>query len=251
MRGVLVALLVAVPTVACSTSVDPESAATTTTTRMATESEAESGAAESYRTGRLSSGALVEGDPRWLSASSEPKTKRLDGDCNSLADQGWEATCERVTTELGDSVWIRESRGQVERVSVYVRRNTDAWDLALQATEESGREFDSAIFTADLAGDGSSNLVVTLDRADMDATDQVPSPVEVAVVEPTGEIVVHLVLQGGRGSASPGVTVRPVEGLEVRDCSVDCVPTAPMRVRLISYTNDGWRVVDQRFERRY
>ncbi len=250
MRRVLIAVLVAVPIVACSTSDDPESAATTST-RMAAESEAESSAAgsASYRAGRLASGALVEGDTRWLAAPKDPTTKRLSGDCSSLADQGWEATCERVTTELGDAVWIREERGEQERVSLYVRRKADAWDLALQATDESGREFDSKVVTADLAGDGNAKVVVTLKRADPEATDQVPAPVEVAVVEPTGEIVVHLVLQGGRGSGSPGVTVRPGEGLEVRDCSVDCVPTAPMRVRLIAYTADGWRVVDQRFER--
>jgi hypothetical protein len=218
---------------------------------MAAESEAESSTAESapYRTGRLASGALVEGDNRWLAAPNEPTTKSLGGDCSSLADSRWEATCERVTTELGDAVWLREERGDQERVSLYVRRMADAWDLALQATDDSGREFDSKVFAADLAGDANPKVVVTLKRADMDATDQVPAPVEVAVVEPTGEIVVHLVLQGGRGSGSPGVTVRPGEGLEVRDCSVDCVPTAPMRVRLIAYTADGWRVVDQRFER--
>ena len=250
LRPVLIAVLGAVPIVACSTSDDSESAATTST-RMAAESEAESPATGSvpYRAGRLASGALVEGDTRWLAAPKEPTTKRLGGDCRSLADQGWEATCERVTTELGDAVWIREESGEQERVSLYVRRKADAWDLALQATDESGREFDSKVVTADLAGDGNPKVVVTLKRADPDATDQVPAPVEVAVVEPTGEIVVHLVLQGGRGSGSPGVTVRPGEGLEVRDCGVDCVPTAPMSVRLISYTPDGWRVVNQRFER--
>lgn len=246
----MIAVLVAVLIVACTTSEGPESAATTTSTRMAAESEAESSTAGSapYRTGRLASGALVEGDTRWLAAPNEPTTKRLGGDCSSLADSGWGATCERVTTELGDAVWLREERGDQERVSLYVRRTADAWDLALQATDDSGREFDSKVFGADLAGDANRKVVVTLKRADMDATDQVPAPVEVAVVEPTGEIVVHLVLQGGRGSGSPGVTVRPGEGLEVRDCSVDCVPTAPMRVRVIAYTPDGWRVVDQRFE---
>ena len=88
-----------------------------------------------------------------------------------------------------------------------------------------------------------------LTGVDGDVADGVPAPLEVAVVEPNGEVVVHLMLQGGR-SGAPGVTVRPGEGLEVSDCPVDCVPTAPMRVRLISYTADGWRVVDEREEAR-
>lgn len=72
---------------------------------------------------------------------------------------------------------------------------------------------------------------------------------ELAVVEPSGEIVVHMVLRGGR-SGPPEVAVRPVEGLEVKDCPFDCVPTAPMRQRMISYTPDGWRIVDEGPEER-
>jgi hypothetical protein len=73
--------------------------------------------------------------------------------------------------------------------------------------------------------------------------------VEVAVAEPSGEVVVHMVLRGGR-SGPPEVAVRPSEGLEVKDCPFDCVPTAPMRQRTISYTSDGWRIVDERAQER-
>ena len=79
---------------------------------------------------------------------------------------------------------------------------------------------------------------------DLHAADEVPAPVEVAVVELSGEIVVHMVLRGGR-SGPPEVTVRPSAGLEVEDCPFDCVPTAPIRQRMISYTGDGWRIVDE------
>jgi hypothetical protein len=250
MWRLVIAFVTAVPIVACSTSGDPESAQKTASTRVAPESEAESSALTSppYSSDGLAPG-VVEGDPRWLTGPKEPTTKRLDGDCSSLAAHGWEAECERVTTELGDAVWIREQQGQQERVSLYVHREGNAWDLAWRATDESGREFDSKVLTADLAGDGNPKVIVTLNGVDLDAADQVPPPVEVAIMEPSGEIVVHLMLHGGR-SGPPGVIVRPGEGLEVRDCPVDCVPTAPMRLRLISYTTDGWRIVDERAEPR-
>jgi hypothetical protein len=182
-------------------------------------------------------------------APKQPTSKRLDGHCSSLADPGWQATCERVTSELGDAIWISEHRGLQERVLLYVHREGDTWDLALRAAADSGDEFDSMVFTADLAGDGNFKVVVTLNGVDQDTTDGVPTPVEVGVVEPSGEIVVHMMLRGGR-NGSPKVTIRPGEGLEVRDCPVDCVPTAPMRVRLISSTTDGWRVVDEHQEAR-
>lgn len=233
--------------VACSRNEDPGSAAATTSS---TESESDStrAASASSPAGRVA-GALVEGDPRWLTAPRQPTTKRFDGDCSSLADQGWQATCERVTSELGDAVWIREHQGLRERVLLYVHREADVWNLALRAADDSGDEFDSEVFTADLAGDGNAKVVVTLSNGVDRDTDGVYAPVEVGVIESSGEIVVHMVLRGGR-SGPPGVTIRPGEGIEVSDCPVDCVPTGPMRVRLISYTTDGWRVVDERQESR-
>ena len=251
MRRVLIAVLVVVPVVACTTSDDPESAARTSSTPPAAEAENESAASapDSDRAGRLSPGALVEGDPRWLMVPEEPRTEHLDGDCSSLADQGWEATCERLTTELGDAVWIREHRGQRERLSLYVYRKADDWELAWRATDDSGDEFDSEVVTADLVGDRNPKVVVMLHGVDLDAADQVPAPVEVAVVEPSGEIVVHMVLRGGR-SGPPEATVRPGEGLEVKDCPFDCVPTSARRQRTVSYTRQGWRVVDERPEER-
>jgi hypothetical protein len=142
----VIAFLTAVPIVACSTSCDPESAQKTASTRVATESEAESSALTSppYSSDGLAP-RIVEGDPRWLTGPKEPTTKRLNGDCSSLAAHGWEAECERVTTELGDAVWIREQQGQQESVSLYVHRGGDAWGLAWRATDESGREFDSKV----------------------------------------------------------------------------------------------------------
>ena len=245
MRRLLIAVLVAVPIVACTTSDDPKSTGTTTSTRAAAESEVGSSAsAPPFNPSDGPASGVIQGDPRWLTAPDEPTTKRIDGDCSSLADQGWEAECGRVTTERGDAVWIRERQGVQERVSLYVDRGAGVWDLAWRATDESGREFDSKVLTAALAGDGNPKIIVTL-SVDLDAADHVPPPVEVAVLEPGGRIVVHLMLHGGR-SGPPGVTVRPGEGLEVRDCPVDCVPTAPMRLRLISYTADGWRIVDER-----
>lgn len=155
MRPLLLALVVAVPIVGCSTSNGPQPAATTTSTRVAAEAESEPSppSSASYRAGRLASGALVEGDPRWLATPTVPTTKHLDGDCSSLADEGWEATCERVASELGDAVWIREHQGQQERASLYVHQEADAWDLAWRASDESGVEFDSEVLTADLVGD--------------------------------------------------------------------------------------------------
>lgn len=240
-------VLLGLPIFACSTREDPNSSATTTSTHLGEESETESTppASDGHGTGRLAIDALVEGDPRWLEAPEESMTRRFRDDCSSLADPGWEATCQRVTTELRDVVWIRQHRGHQERVLLFVHREADAWDLALRATDESGREFDSEVLTADLVGDDNPKVVVTLTGVDLDATDAVPPPVEVAVVEPSGEILVHMMLRGGRNGA-PGVTVRPGEGLEVRDCPVDCVPTSSMRLRLISHTTDGWRVVDER-----
>lgn len=251
MRWVLIVVLVAAPIVACTTSDDPELTARTTSTPLAAEAEKESATPtpDSDRAGRLAPGALVEGDPRWLMAPEEPTAKRLDGDCRSLADQGWKATCERLTTELGDAVWIRERRGQQERVSLYVHGEADAWELAWRATDDSGDEFDGEIVAADLAGDGNPEVVVMLTGVDLDAADQVPAPVEVAVVESTGEIVVHMVLRGGR-SGAPSVTVRPGEGLEVKDCPFDCVPTSERRQRTVSYTPEGWRIIDTRPEER-
>ena len=250
MRRVLSAVLIAGLTVACATSNDPQSAATTTSTSLAAEAENEpSPAPDSDRAGRLAPGALVEGGPRWLMVPEKPTTKRFDGDCSSLADQGWEATCERLTTELGDAVWIREHRGQRERVSLYVHREADAWELAWRATDDSGDEFDGEVVTTDLAGDENSKVVVMLKGVDLDAADEVPAPVEVAVLEPSGEIVVHMVLRGGR-SGPPEVAVRPGEGVEVTDCPFDCVPTAPRRQRMISYTADGWHIVDEGPEER-
>lgn len=248
MRWLPKVLILALPIFACSTREDPS--ATTTSTHLGEQAETEStsSASDGHGTGRLAAGALVEGDPRWLEAPEGAMTRRLRGDCNSLADPGWQATCERVTTEFGDGVWIREQRGQQERVSLYVHKDADAWKLALQAIDETGREFDSEVLSADLVGDGTPKVVVTLTGVDLDATDDVPAPVEVAVVEPSGEILVHMMLRGGRNGA-PGVTVRTGEGLEIRDCQVDCVPTSSMTLRLISHTTDGWRVVDERPER--
>ncbi|CAN5126585.1 hypothetical protein BH24ACT1_BH24ACT1_11470 [soil metagenome] len=248
MGRLLIAVLLASTIVACSRGEDPESAAATTSSTKP-ETNSTTTASASSPAGRLATGALLEGDPRWLRAPKQPTTKRFDGECVSLADQGWQATCGRVASELGDAIWIREHQGLRERVLLYVHREADVWNLALRAADDSGDEFDSEVFTADLAGDGNSKVVVTLNNGVDRDTDGVYAPVEVGVVEPSGEIVVHMVLRGGR-SGPPGVTIRPGEGLEVSDCPVDCVPTGPMRVRLISYTTDGWRVADERQEAR-
>jgi hypothetical protein len=251
MQRFVIAVLAVSTFHACSPSEDPETAATAaSSTRPETESDTPArDASASYRVGRLAPGALVEGDPRWLAAPKQPTTKRSAGDCASLADQGWQATCGRVTSELGDAVWIREHRGHQERVLLYVHREADAWDLALRATDDSGDEFDSTVSTAGLAGDGNLQVVITLTKGVERDADGVLPPVEVGVVEPSGEIVVHMLLRGGR-SGSPRVTLRPGEGLEVSDCPVDCVPTAPLRVRLISFTPDGWSAMDVRREAR-
>lgn len=137
MRRVLIAAMLAVPSAACTTSDDLEWVTTTSSTPPAAEAESGSPASppDSDPAGLVAPGAVVESDPRWLMVPEEPTTEHLESDCRSLADQAWDATCERLAIELGDAVWIREHRGQRERVSVYVHRQADAWELAWRAAE--------------------------------------------------------------------------------------------------------------------
>jgi hypothetical protein len=168
----------------------------------------------------------------------------MSGGCASLADPGWETQCGRVQSDLGDATWVRERQGVQERVLIWVNRGTPGWDLALRAADENGEKFDATVSAADLAGDGNHKILVELHSADDDISDGFGPATQVDVVEPSGAVVVHLVLSVGR-SGRPDATALPERGLEVLDCPMNCVPTGPLRVRVIDYRDGAWRVVQE------
>jgi hypothetical protein len=220
------------PTVATSASTTVSSTTTT--------------AAPAAQAKEFGAGAFVEGDDRWLTAPLEPSSKQLGSGCKSLADAGWESTCEVVSSQgvPNEAFWVHERKGVQERVLIYVNHANGGLDLALRAADDNGKEFDATVQTVDLAGDGTRKILVTLRSADQDTSDGISPFPQVDVVEPTGKIVVHVVMRGGR-SGMPDAKAVPGRGLEIRDCPVDCLPTAPLRVRMISYRAGAWQVIDE------
>ncbi len=200
-------------------------------------------------TAGLAPGAFVEtrDQARWLTVPAEPTVKQFTGDCASVADAGWEASCERVRTALGDAVWVHERNGVQERVLVYVNRGGGGWELALRAADDDGTEFDATVQITDLTGEGNPKILVKLREVDADTTDGIDPPLQADVIEPSGQIVVHLFLDAGRSGKADAAAIAG-QGLEVRDCEVDCVPTGPIRVRLIGYRDGAWRIVAERLE---
>jgi hypothetical protein len=147
---------------------------------------------------------------RWLTVPQEATTKQFTGGCRSLADAGWEPTCERVRSQLGDAVWVHERKGVQERVLIYVNRGADGWDLALRAADDDGKEFDTTVQTVDLTEDGTKKILVKMRTLGEGLNEGVPDPpLQVDVVKPSGVIVVHLVISAGR-SGHPDAQAVPL-----------------------------------------
>lgn len=189
--------------------------------------------------------AFVDGERRFLTPPKEPTTKPGDGsDCMQLGDRGAEVLgCGRVTSKAGDAIWLHQENGEIEQALLYVRDDSQ-WRLALRASDDTGTEFDATVQAVDLMGDGAQKVVFTFRIPDNDQGDATSPPVVADVVEPSGGIVVHVV--AGYPKGSPAVRATAGRGLEVWDCEVDCVPTAPYRYRRIAYAGGKWAVVEQR-----
>lgn len=185
----------------------------------------------------------MEGAERWLTAPAQLTTKPVTGSCDGLDDPGWESDCRYVQSRAGEAIAVHERHGVQERVLIYVKRGPTRWDLALRAADDNGKEFDATVETVDPMGDGTQKFLVKLRAIDQDPNDGLGEPpLQVDLVEPAGAIVVHAVLIVGR-QGHPDARALPGEGLEVVDCTLNCVPTGPVRVRLIAYRDGAWRVV--------
>jgi hypothetical protein len=193
-------------------------------------------------------GAYVEGEGRWLTAPDQTVTKTVTPSCAGLYDEGWQADCHRFDSRLGDAEVVYQRKGVEEQVLIYVHRGATSAELALRAADKDGAGFDATVDAVDLAGDGIPRILVKMRAVDPDPADGVDPPLQADVVEPNGKIVVHLNLWAGRSGTAD---VRPVanQGLEVLDCPGDCVPTAPLRRRLIAWRDGAWRVVSEGFGR--
>jgi hypothetical protein len=193
--------------------------------------------------------AFVDGEQRFLTPPEQPSTRAGDAaDCALLGDSGWEVVgCGRVTGQAGDAVWLHERRQAAERALLYVR-DPSGWRLAQRASDETGTEFDASVQAVDLMGDGAQKVVFTFRILDKDDSDGVTPSVVADVVEPTGVVVVHVVATYSRGR--PTVRPTPGRGLEVWDCEVDCVSTAPYRYRRIAFAEGRWSVVEQRTDQK-
>lgn len=188
-------------------------------------------------------GAYVDGAERWLTAPAEPTTKQTSGTCDGIDDPNWESECQRVQSPAGEAIAVRERQGVQERVLIYVKRGPRRWDLVLRAADDNGKEFDATVQTVDPMGDGNAKFLVKLRGIDEDPNDGLPEPpLQADLIEPSGLIVVHVVLTVGR-SGHPDARALPGEGLEVVDCTINCVPTGPVHVRLIAYRDGAWQVV--------
>lgn len=189
--------------------------------------------------------AFVEGDLRFLTPPDRPTTRAVSGrDCAELVDAGWQvADCGRVTSPLGDAVWLHERNGNRERALVYVREG-NGWRLAQRASDDTGREFDLTAEAVDLVGDGAQKIVFRFEVPQRDPTLGESAPVVADVVESSGAVVVHVVASYPRGK--PTVRATAGRGLEVWDCVRDCVSTAPYRYRRISFAESRWKVVEER-----
>ena len=188
----------------------------------------------------------MEGADRWLTAPAQPTTKPVRGTCDGLDDPGWESDCRYLQSRAGDAIAVHERLGAQERVLIYVKRGpAGSRDLALRAADDNGKEFDATVETVDPMGDGSAKFLVKLRGIDEDPNDGLPEPpLQADLIEPSGVIVVHVVLIVGR-SGHPDARALPGQGLEVVDCTINCVPTGPVRVRLIAYRDGAWRVVHE------
>jgi hypothetical protein len=194
--------------------------------------------------------AFVDGTERLLQVPVQEITKTVTSNepCLELRDPTWAVTeCDQLKTAIGDAIWLLDHPDRAvdnERVRLYVKRDDSRWDLALEASDSDGQQFEAEVATSDLAGDRNPKVVFVLREVDKDPTDGASSPLFVDVVEPSGAIVVHVVARAGR-SGKPEARAVPGRGIEVWDCPVDCVPTAPLRYRRIAYQEGRWQVVEQ------
>lgn len=185
----------------------------------------------------------MDGAERWLTAPAEPTTKAVTGTCDSIDDAGWQSDCQHVRSHSAEAIAVHERHGVQERVLIYVKRGPARWDLALRAADDNGKGFDATIETVDPMRDGNEKFLVKLRAFDQHPNEGLGEPpLQADLVEPNGKIVVHVVLIVGR-EGHPDARALPGQGLEVVDCTINCVPTGPVHVRLIAYRNGAWQVV--------
>lgn len=191
---------------------------------------------------------FVDGKLTFLTPPDQPTTRATNArDCGLFVDDGWEnVRCGRVTTKVGDAVWLHERNGRAERALVYVNEGPH-WRLAQRASDDNGAEFDVSAQAVDVMGDGAEKIVFVFTKADPDTTDGVSPPKVVDVVEPSGGVVVHVVVDYPGGL--PAARVTPGRGVEVWDCTVECTPTGPYRYRRIAFAEGRWAVVEERANR--
>ena len=226
---------------ASSSTTAPAGATSSISTTAPTTTTQTTGAPRSKEFG---TGAYVEGAGQWLTAPAEPTTKRLIGSCTSLADQAGRRT---ASGSGATSVTLSGSGAQRRTRTGAHLREPGRRRLGSRPPRGryDGKAFTASVVTADLTGDGNKKILVKLKSADEDISDGgLDPPTQVDVVEPTGVIVVHLVLGAGRSGEPDAARSSAARTRSPRLFNELC-PDRPLRVRLIAYRDGAWRVVDE------
>ena len=145
---------------------------------------------------------VVTGQGAILRPPPTTDLRTMQGDCRSLADEGWSATCGLVTAKDAQLVWLVETKdapgGRTARRALVLRRAAaSAWSVMLEARDDSGLRYDAInVRTIDLSGDGRDEVAFGFRESDR--------TLQVDVVEGPGTVVVHRGLSRGAARVSTG-----------------------------------------------
>ena len=180
----------------------------------------------------------ITGDGALLTPPSQPSSRSYDDrrGCQSLADDGWSAQCEVLSSPAGKAAWLVEYQGAggvgdesvPKRALLYRSGPGNRWTLALRASDDAGSAWESvAARTADVEGDNTPKAIYSFALRSGNSTRVID------IAEASGEVVLHLQVDRAVARLAPG------GGIEYwTPANADT-----FQHRLIRYENRAWRIV--------
>jgi hypothetical protein len=149
---------------------------------------------------------VVTGQGAELRPPATPDTRTIPsgGNCQSLGDPGWTATCGRAAARTADLTWLIETKaigggGTARRALVFKQTGAADWMLVLMTTDDAGTRFTNVkVALADVSGDGNTEVAFGFTRAAAGGV------LAVDLVDGPGTVVVHRELPNGVARVSTG-----------------------------------------------